>query len=156
MSKEIERKFLVNPAYWHLFQKGKLYRQGYIFSDEQKVVRVRIADSKGFLTIKSQLRGFTRDEFEYEIPLADADYILNNLSSKPLIEKYRTKVNINSSLWEVDRFIGDNEGLVIAEIELRSEEQKFDKPEWIDKEVTGESKYYNYSLVKNPFCTWYK
>lgn len=156
MSKEIERKFLVKPAYFHLFQEGELYRQGYIFSDKHKTVRARIIKNKGFLTIKSKARGFTRDEFEYEIPFLDAEFILNNLCEKPLIEKYRSKVQVNIDIWEIDKFIGDNEGLFLAEIELNSEDQSFDKPEWVDKDVTGDIRYYNSSLVKNPFSNWKK
>ena len=121
-----------------------------------KVVRVRIADEKGFLTIKSKSVGITRDEFEYEIPIKDAIHILDNLTPNPLVEKYRSKVNFNNMIWEIDRFIGENEGLVIAEIELENENQDFIKPEWVDKEVTGDSRYYNSNLVKNPYCNWKK
>jgi adenylate cyclase len=154
MSKEIERKFLIKPKHKHLFDKGELYRQGYLFSDQDKVVRVRVIDNKGFLAVKSKLSGFTRDEFEYEIPAADAEHILNNLCLKPLIEKYRTKILVNDFIWEVDKFIGDNDGLFIAEVELEDEKQIVILPEWIDKEVTGDSRYYNSNLVKNPFCKW--
>lgn len=154
MNKEIERKFLVKSEYLHLFQEGKLYRQGYLFSDKDKVVRTRLIENKGFLTIKSKLSGFTRDEFEYEIPFKDAEYIISNLCLKPLIEKYRSKVTINNVIWEVDKFIGENEGLVIAEIELENEKQSIILPEWVDREVTGDTRYYNSNLVKNPFYKW--
>ena len=154
MSKEIERKFLVKPEFRHLFQDGKLYRQGYLFSDIEKVIRIRLVDDKGFLAVKSKLSGFTRNEFEYEIPYADAEYIINNLCSNPLIEKYRSRVLNDDLLWEIDKFVGENEGLVIAEIELENEKQSFNLPDWIDKEVTDDSRYYNSNLVKNPFCNW--
>lgn len=154
MSKEIERKFTVKPEFRHLFQNGKFYRQGYLFSDKEKVVRIRLVEDKGALAIKSKLGGFTRDEFEYEIPLSDAEYIINNLCLNPLIEKYRSTILINNHLWEIDKFIGENEGLFLAEIELEDEEQTIILPEWVDREVTGDSRYYNSNLVKNPFCRW--
>ena len=154
MSKEIERKFLIKSEFRHLFQNGKLYRQGYLFSENEKVVRIRLVEDKGFLAIKSKLSGFTRDEFEYEIPLVDAEYIINNLCLNPLIEKYRSKILINSHLWEIDKFIGENEGLFLAEIELKDEKQTIILPEWVDREVTGDGRYYNSNLVKNPFCKW--
>ncbi len=154
MSKEIERKFLVKPEFRHLFQNGKLYRQGYLFSDKEKAIRIRLVDDKGFLAVKSKLSGFTRDEFEYEIPYTDAEYIINSLCYDRIIEKYRSKVLINNLLWEIDNFTGENEGLMIAEIELENEKQYFDLPDWIDKEVTGDIRYYNSNLVKNPFCNW--
>ena len=154
MSKEIERKFLVKPEYWHLFQKGKLYYQGYLFSDNNKVIRVRIIDDKGFLAVKSKLSGITRDEFEYEIPFSDAQYILKNLCIRPIIEKYRSEVFISDLRWEVDKFVGENEGLVMAEIELEDEKQSIILPEWVDREVTADSRYYNSNLAENPFCNW--
>ena len=154
MSKEIERKFLVKPEYLHLFQEGKLYCQGYLFSDNDKVVRVRLIDDKGFLAVKSKLSGITRNEFEYEIPFSDAEYMIKNLCASPIIQKYRSKVLINSMLWEVDKFVGENEGLVIAEIELEDEKQSIILPEWAGIEVTGDRRYYNSNLAENPFCKW--
>jgi len=154
MSKEIERKFLVKPEYRHLFQEGKLYRQCYLFSDKDKVVRVRVIDVKGFLAIKSKLSGYTRDEFEYEIPFTDAEYMIKNLCRSSIIEKYRSELLINNFLWEVDKFVGKNEGLIIAEIELKDEKQSIIIPEWVDREVTADSRYYNSNLAENPFCNW--
>lgn len=154
MSKEIERKFLVKPDYWHLFQEGKLYSQGYLFSDKDKVVRVRLIDDKGFLAVKSKRSGFTRDEFEYEIPFSDAEYMMNNFCTGSIIKKYRSELLINNLLWEVDKFVGENEGLVMAEIELEDEKQFIILPEWADREVTADSRYYNSNLAENPFCNW--
>lgn len=154
MFKEIERKFLVKKDSLHLFNDGELYRQGYIYTDEQKVIRVRIIGKKGVLTIKNKVEKFSKDEFEYEIPVFDAEYMLENLCSNRVIEKYRTKILVKNQLWEVDRFIGLNEGLLIAEIELQAENQIIDKPEWIGEEVTMDKRYYNSYLASKPFTTW--
>ncbi|MBL7067934.1 MAG: CYTH domain-containing protein [Candidatus Marinimicrobia bacterium] len=154
MGIEIERKFLViNDAYKES-STAVLYRQGYISNDFQRVVRVRVAGKKGFLTIKSQVSDISRLEFEYEIPLADAMEMLEHLCLKPLIEKYRYQLNIDGNIWVVDEFLGDNKGLVVAEIELDSEQQSFSRPAWIGEEVTGDSKYLNASLVSYPYKRW--
>lgn len=154
MGMEIERKFLVlNDAYKES-STAVLYRQGYISNDFQRVVRVRVAGKKGFLTIKSQVSDISRLEFEYEIPLADAMEMLEHLCMKPLIEKYRSQLNIDGNIWIVDEFSGDNEGLVVAEIELDSEQQSFSRPAWIGEEVTGDPKYLNASLVSYPYKSW--
>jgi CYTH domain-containing protein len=154
MSKEIERKFLVTSNEWKSLSNKILYRQGYIAIYKGGVVRVRTIQDKGYITIKSQRNNLTRDEFEYEIPFEDAGYMLENLCLTPLVEKYRTKINYNGMVWEVDDFIGENEGLVIAEIELEYESQKIDIPPWIGVEVTNDSKYYNSNLVSMPFSKW--
>jgi len=154
MGMEIERKFLViNDAYKESSTAVR-YQQGYISSDFQRVVRVRVAGKKGFLTLKSQVSDISRLEFEYEIPLADAMEMLEHLCLKPLIEKYRYQLNIDGNVWVVDEFSGDNEGLVVAEIELDSEKQSFSRPAWLGEEVSGDPKYLNASLVSDPYKYW--
>jgi adenylate cyclase len=154
MAKEIERKFLVTSNEWKSISKKKLYRQGYLAINNGGVVRVRTVSDKGYITIKSQRNNLTRDEFEYEIPFEDAEYMLENLCIKPLVEKYRTKINYNGMVWEVDEFIGENEGLIVAEIELEYENQKIDLPNWLGAEVTNDPKYYNSNLVNMPYSKW--
>ena len=152
MVKEIERKFLLKKHDWP-HENFMKYRQGYLNSDEKKTVRIRITGEKGFLTIKGASVGASRMEFEYEIPFEDAEMLLN-LCDKPLIEKNRYVVVEGDFVWEIDEFFGENRGLVIAEIELEHEDQKFPKPDWIGDEVTDDPRYYNASLVKNPYKNW--
>ncbi|MCX7709064.1 MAG: CYTH domain-containing protein [Clostridia bacterium] len=154
MGKEIERKFLVKDKSYHQLAKGILYQQGYICSMAGRTVRVRICDEKGFLTVKSKSIGATRLEYEYEIPLADAEEMLAFLCEKPIIEKYRYKYEYKGFLWEIDEFKGENEGLVIAEIELSHEDEAFEKPDWIGSEVTGISRYFNSNLMRSPYSSW--
>src|SRR5687767_5958315 len=144
MGKEIERKYLVDKEKWELVLKpnGQVYRQGYLLTDPTKTIRVRSTGEAGFLTIKGISIGATRQEYEYEIPLADSKELLDNFSVSEL-SKIRYKISFGNKLWEVDEFLGDNLGLIVAEIELSSEDETFDIPEWIGKEVTGEEKYYN-------------
>ncbi|MFN8416640.1 MAG: CYTH domain-containing protein [Cytophagaceae bacterium] len=157
MALEIERKFLVQTELWDAVNKPKpsYLKQGYLISDDVKTVRVRIADDKAYITIKSKStpNGFSRHEFEYLIPVDEAQYMLEHLSGDT-IEKHRYKINIDGNIWEVDVFSGDNEGLIVAEIELKSEEQTFTIPSWASKEVTGEVKYYNSKLGNHPFKKW--
>jgi adenylate cyclase len=154
MSQEIERKFLViNDSYRSLGLPRHIH-QGFLSADKERIVRIRIHGDLAFLTIKGIAKGITRAEYEYEIPLADAKYMIENLCLKPTIEKYRYKINIDGNTWEVDEFLGDNEGLVIAEIELQNEGQEFPKPEWTGVEVSGDPRYYNANLVKNPYKNW--
>jgi CYTH domain-containing protein len=117
-------------------------------------VRVRTINNKGYLTIKGITVGASRLEFEYEIPIADADELLDSLCEKPLIDKYRYKVDYGTLTWEVDEFFGENEGLIVAEVELQSEDQLFDRPEWVTEEVTTDPRYYNSNLIKNPYSRW--
>ncbi len=153
MAKEIERKFLVQSDEWRSLANATKYRQGYLSSVKERVVRVRTIDDNGFLTIKGINEGLTRLEFEYDIPLADADSLLD-LCEKPLIEKTRRKIPLDGLVWEVDEFFGDNAGLIVAEVELESEDQAFKKPSWIGEEVSGDPRYFNSNLIKNPFTTW--
>ena len=153
MALEIERKFLVTGNDWRKGQ-GTMYRQGYLNSDKNRNVRVRVIGDRGYLTIKGISKGATRVEYEYEIPKAEADAMLYDLCHKPIIEKKRYKIDFKGFLWEVDEFFGVNQGLVIAELELESEDQVFTKPEWIGEEVTGDPKYFNANLIHCPYRKW--
>lgn len=154
---EIERKFLTQPNInWGDLAEGVVYKQGYLSTggDDQATVRVRIAGDSAFLTIKGQTQGISRREFEYAIPVEDALVMLDEQCQKPLIEKIRYHIPHGDHVWEVDVFSGDNAGLVVAEIELASESEVFAKPDWLREEVSGDPKYYNSSLIKQPFNQW--
>lgn len=155
MGKEIERKFLIHQPKWDKLKKpkGKLLRQGYLLTDQIKTIRVRATESNGFLTIKGQTVGATRLEYEYEIPVSEATELLDNFSVSEL-SKTRYEIEFNGKLWEVDVFAGDNDGLIVAEIELESEDEIFDLPDWIAKEVTEDERYYNSNLTVRPFKDW--
>lgn len=155
MPLEIERKFLVNKAQWEELAKssGEIYRQGYLLTDPQKTIRVRQTPDKGFLTIKGLSVGATRAEFEYEIPFSEAQELLDQFSVSEL-SKIRYKIIFDDKLWEVDKFLGENKGLIIAEIELQSEDEIFTIPDWLENEVTGEEKFYNSNLTLNPYKNW--
>ncbi|MCX6162154.1 MAG: CYTH domain-containing protein [Ignavibacteriae bacterium] len=155
MKYEIERKFLVHKDKWSKAEKqeGKIIRQGYILTDPRKNIRIRVSGDNAFLTIKGLMSGIKRLEYEYEIPLPDANDLLDEFSESE-ITKIRYDIFYDNRKWEVDEFLDDNLGLIIAELELSSEDEKFDIPDWIDKEVTGEVKYYNSNLSVNPFKNW--
>ena len=153
MALEIERKFLLNNGAWRK-EQGVMYRQGYLNSVKERTVRVRIIGDKGYLTVKGISRGAVRAEYEYEIPGVEAEAMLDNLCEKPLIEKMRYKIAYKGFVWEVDEFCGENQGLIVAEVELESEDQKFEKPEWIGEEVTGDQRYFNANLIHHPYCRW--
>ena len=152
MAKEIERKFLIKEGSWRN-TKGTHYRQGYLNSVKERVVRVRTVEDKGYLTIKGLTVGASRLEFEYEIPRQDADLLLD-ICEKPLIEKTRFKVTEGGFVWEIDEFFGENQGLIVAEVELESENQDFPRPDWIREEVTGDPRYFNSNLIRNPYKMW--
>ncbi|MDR2076259.1 MAG: CYTH domain-containing protein [Desulfovibrio sp.] len=154
MAVERERKFLVLGTSWKEAGRGVLYRQGYLRRDAACAVRVRLAGERGFLTIKGQAEGIARPEYEYAIPPQDALALLREMADKPLIEKYRYPVFHGGLVWEVDEFLGENLGLVLAEVELEREDQPLSKPAWISREVTGLARYYNSSLVGYPFSRW--
>ena len=154
MGKEIERKFLVNGTAWRQLAAGVHYRKGYLNSQKDRTVRVRTVGEKGFLTVKGPTHGITRLEFEYEIPLKDALTMLNDLVEQPIIEKIRYRIPAGDLVWEVDEFLGVNEGLIVAEIELPEENTPFEKPSWIGEEVSGEPRYYNSMLAINSYRTW--
>ncbi|MCX8210889.1 MAG: adenylate cyclase [Bdellovibrionota bacterium] len=154
MAKEIERKFLISSESW----KDKVTRaitikQGYLSSEPTRTVRIRIAGEQGFLTIKGRSVGFTRPEFEYEIPVTDALEMIE-LCEQPVIEKIRYLVIEYGKTWEVDVFSGVNEGLTLAEIELDSEGEEFVLPAWIGAEVSDDPRYFNSSLIRSPFSNW--
>lgn len=150
MNMEIERKFLVKDGGWKIAAgEGLECRQGYLVSDKQKTVRVRTLAGRGYLTVKGATEGFSRMEFEYEIDPSDAAYML--MLCDHLIDKTRYIIQQNDLIWEVDVFGGANEGLVLAEVELESEEQEFDLPSWVGEEVSDDPRYYNASLARHPF-----
>lgn len=153
MGIEIERKFLVDGTAWRQ-GAGVRFSQGYLNRDKERTVRVRIAGEKAFLTVKGMSIGASRAEFEYEIPVADAEQLLK-LSDGPVIEKIRRVIQLEEAVWEVDEFLGENAGLVVAEIELQSEDQVFARPEWLGEEVTHDSRYFNSSLSTHPFNRWH-
>jgi CYTH domain-containing protein len=152
MGIEIERKFLTKGDEWRQVP-GEQMAQGYLNSDKLRTVRVRIAGDKAFLTIKGPSTGATRAEFEYPIPIIDAQQLLA-LCQGPIIQKIRHRVTYEGFTWEVDEFFGDNAGLVVAEIELASEDQQFLKPDWVGEEVSDDPKYFNSNLAQNPYSTW--
>ncbi|HCX81314.1 MAG: adenylate cyclase [Curvibacter sp. RIFCSPHIGHO2_12_FULL_63_18] len=152
MAIEIERKFLVIGQPWQQ-AVGVVFRQGYLSRDKARTVRVRVADDAAFLTIKGVSVGATRAEFEYPIPLADAEALLA-LCEGPLIEKTRYLLDHAGTRWELDVFVGDNAGLVVAEVELASEDQAFARPDWLGDEVTQDARYFNSNLAAYPYCRW--
>lgn len=155
MQKEIERKFLVVGDAWRSLDEGVMIRQGYLNSDKARTVRIRTVGDDAFMTVKGPTVGITRMEFEYPIPFDDCLAMLENLAETPVIEKKRYKIPMGNFIWEVDEFFGVNEGLIIAEIELPSEDTPFDKPDWIGEEVSGDPRYFNSSLVSHPYTTWH-
>ncbi len=152
---EIERKFLVDRAKWSLIAKpaGVTYVQGYLSIDDDKVVRVRTAGNRGFLTIKGKSDTFSHPEYEYEIPPDEALELIRQYTSS-VVEKVRTRIPAGKYTWEVDEFHGANEGLLMVEIELDNPQAHFEKPAWLGEEVTGDKRYYNAYLSLNPFGTW--
>lgn len=152
MGVEIERKFLVNKKKWNKPDNGCLYTQAYL-AKEGCTLRVRIAETKAYITIKGPTVGCSRKEFEYKIPLADAQDMMK-LTLYPPIVKIRYKQEIGGKIWEIDEFLDSNEGLIVAEIELNSEQESFIVPEWVDKEVTSDKRYTNASLSKHPYKAW--
>lgn len=155
MAKEIERKFLVRKDLWYALHKpeGIEITQAYLHNQEGRIIRIRIAGNKAYITIKSPTIEFTRDEFEYEIPVADAQEILSIFQVKKL-EKVRYKLELLGHLWEVDEFFGENEGLVMAEVELKSQDEHVEYPSWLSEEVTFDHRYYNSYLINNPYSCW--
>lgn len=155
MAIETERKFLVNRSLWETIDRGEssLIRQAYLSTETDKVVRVRVMDNIGWLCIKGKREGISRLEFEYSIPVEDAEQMITHFAKSEL-SKLRYKVKAGELTWEVDEFLGDNNGLLIAEIELDSENQSYDKPSWLGNEVTFDDRYSNSSLAVKPFKDW--
>ena len=154
MGVEIERKFLLAGDVWRALGEPVLLRQGYLSSNPERTVRVRVEGDQGSMTVKGKSVGATRAEWEYPIPLLEANELLERLCEQPIVEKYRRRIAIGEHTWEVDEFLGANQGLVVAEIELDSEDQRFEKPDWIGEEVTDDRRYFNSSLIRHPFCNW--
>ncbi|QJD96333.1 CYTH domain-containing protein [Mucilaginibacter robiniae] len=155
MGVEIERKFLVDKNRWQQLEKpeGTLYKQGYLLDSSEKVVRVRVAGENGYITIKGKSEGFSRKEYEYKIPVQDAEEMLAHFSGT-VVEKTRVKITVAGKTWEVDEFAGANQGLLLAELELEHESEAFEHPEWLAEEVTEDERYYNVYLAKHPFSKW--
>lgn len=156
MNIEIERKFLVVSDGYKAHTEGKRIVQGYICNEKERVVRVRIYGDKAFITIKDATVGFARHEFEYEIPLTDARTLLHSVCRQPIIDKTRYRYTYGQFCWEIDEFHGENEGLVVAELELPSVDTAFEKPDFVGDEVTDDPRYYNANLITNPFKNWSK
>jgi len=154
MPLEIERKYLVRNDDWRSVGAGIQYRQGYLSVVPGRSVRVRVGAGKGFLTIKGPLAGIERREYEYPIPVEEANEMLDTLCLKPIIEKTRYRIEHAGVQWEVDEFEGENAGLVIAEVELGAADQRIDLPDWVGEEVTDDLRYYNASLLKHPYMKW--
>lgn len=155
MATEIERKFLLRDDSWRLEANNEEFiRQGYLGGSDKSSIRVRIAGNKANINIKSATLDVTRQEYEYDIPLIEANELLDTLCDHPLIEKTRYHVHHGDHLWEVDVFSGDNEGLIVAEIELASADELFEKPDWLGDEVSNDPRYYNVCLVKHPYKDW--
>ncbi|MDL2268347.1 CYTH domain-containing protein [Desulfovibrio sp. OttesenSCG-928-G15] len=154
MAKEIERKFLPSSDDWRGLVEGERLEQGYLAANADCAIRVRIAGKAARLGIKGKTSGATRSEFEYAVPLDDARAMLDELAKKPLIDKTRYKIPFAGKIWEVDEFHGENQGLVIIEVELQDEGEAVQKPHWVGQEVTGNAAYYNASLVSKPFSGW--
>jgi adenylate cyclase len=159
MGIEIERKFLVDHNAWNTLNKpaGVQYKQGYILSDETRTVRVRVTNEHGYITLKgpSGENRMSRAEYEYEIPIAEAEQILAGFTTNGT-QKIRYRIPAGNFTWEVDVFSGDNQGLIVAEIELKSEADEFEKPEWVAAEVTADDRYANSNLAIHPFKNWAK
>ena len=154
MALEIERKYLIDLGKIGTLENGIRIKQGYLSTDKNAVVRVRVKNDKAYLTIKGANNGISRLEFEYEIPFDEANEMLDNLCKKPLIDKTRYIIKHDIHIWEIDVFYGDNEGLVVAEVELKDENEKINLPSWIKEEVTSDNRYFNSNLMKHPYKDW--
>lgn len=155
MALEIERKFLLRSEGWRdAVESRELLRQGYLASGSRCSIRARIAGEQAWLNLKAKRSGMARLEFEYPIPRADAEEILSELCNRPLLEKYRHRIPMGAYVWEIDEFLGDNAGLIVAEIELPDEAAEFPRPDWLGEEVTHDERYYNFNLAQKPFKEW--
>ena len=155
MAVEIEHKFLVRDERWRReVERSVRMRQGYLTSDARCSVRVRVAGDQGYLNVKSGTLGIQRSEYEYPIPLAEAEEMLDTLCEQPLLEKTRHFVRFGGHLWEIDEFEGDNAGLIVAEVELSRIDEPFDQPDWLGADVSHDIRYYNSQLARHPYRTW--
>lgn len=154
MGVEIERKYLVTGEEWRSLAQGVGYRQGYITATPEKTVRIRVAGDRAYITIKGKTQGIARAEYEYAIPRTDAEILLDTLCDRPFIEKVRYRIEYGDLIWEVDEFLGENQGLIMAEVELPDEHHAIDLPPWVGKDVSGDVRYYNSNLAKQPYRWW--
>ena len=154
MAIEIERKYLVKSPPLHLAEKRLHIKQGYIVNDQKQVIRVREKGDEYFLTIKGNQIGISRLEYDFPISKKDANELISNFCRDTIIEKTRYYLRFKDHIWEIDEFHKKNQGLVVAEIELNSENENFELPSWVEKEVTSEKKYYNMNLATNPYNNW--
>ncbi|MCD6528012.1 MAG: CYTH domain-containing protein [Desulfuromonas sp.] len=155
MGIEIERKFLLKSDQWRQQTKSRSrFVQGYLSTVAERTVRVRVVAEQGWLTIKGKNDGARRSEYEYPIPVDEALEMLHNLCEQPLIDKWRHLLELDGKLWEIDEFLGDNAGLIVAEIELDDEDERFTRPAWLGDEVTSDPRYFNSSLIATPYGRW--
>jgi len=155
MAVEIERKYLVKNDSWRESVEAQAHiMQGYLANDDNASVRVRVKGDAAYLTIKGATSGISRSEYEYQIPVEDAETMLRELAIFPAIDKVRYSVRSGKHLWDLDLFSGENEGLVMAEVELASEDEDFQMPDWAGEEVSGDTRYYNVNLASNPYKSW--
>ena len=154
MAIEIERKYLVKSPPLHLAEKRFHIKQGYIVNDQKQVIRIREKEDEYFLTIKGNQIGISRLEYDFPISKKDANELISNFCRDTIIEKTRHYLRFKDHIWEIDEFHKKNQGLVVAEIELNSENENFELPSWVEKEVTSEKKYYNMNLATNPYKNW--
>jgi adenylate cyclase len=155
MATEIEHKFLIRDDRWRQqVERSVRMRQGYLTSDARCSVRVRVAGGQGFLNIKSGTLGIQRSEYEYPIPLAEAEEILDTLCEKPLLEKTRHFIHFGEHVWEIDEVAGANAGLIVAEVELSRPDEPFERPDWASEDVSHDIRYYNSQLARHPYATW--
>lgn len=156
MALEIERKFLVISDQWRTMAKPVLYCQGYLTTDPDRTVRVRIAGDQATMTIKGRSTDGVCAEYEFAIDPQMAQSILNTLAIRPFIKKYRSRIAIGNIVWEVDEFLEENSGLILAEVELSDRNQVISLPNWIGQEVTGDKRFFNSALISNPYANWPK
>ncbi len=155
MATEIEHKFLVRDDRWRgQVERSVWIRQGYLTSNARCSVRVRVADGRGFLNLKSGTLGIQRSEYEYSIPLVEAEEILDTLCEKPLLEKIRHFLRYGEHLWEIDEFADDNAGLIVAEVELDHPDESFARPDWLGEDISHDLRYYNSQLARHPYRLW--
>ncbi len=154
MAEEIEHKFLVTGEVWRALGTPVRYRQGYLATGPDCIVRVRIKGTQARLTVKGRPHGIVRPEYEYPIPVSDAEELLDMVGADRQIIKNRTKIPFKGKIWEVDEFFGKNKGLVVAEIELKSVNEPFEKPDWVGEDISEDVRYYNVSLMQHPYSQW--
>ena len=154
MAVEIERKFRTKGVDFLANQEGERLTQGYLSHDPRATVRLRVQGDHAWLTVKGKTHGASRSEFEYPIPTADAHAMLEEMCPQGVLDKTRYRIQVGEHVWEVDEFHGDNQGLVVAEVELDSEDQPFERPPWLGEEVTDDPRYYNSALSRTPYGQW--